>query len=81
LKASERRKLKKRKKNTEKKLKLNPKFGEHSNWKKSMWLYLCLHEIRLYSTLSPGIFPHYSSKFVFKRKKSRNTYVYFYIYL
>lgn len=37
-----------------------------------MWLYLCLHEIRLYSTLSPGSFPHYSSNFLLKGKQNQN---------
>lgn len=37
-----------------------------------MWLYLCLHEIKLYSTLSPGSFPHYSSNFLLKGKQNQN---------
>lgn len=42
-----------------------------------MWLYLCLREIRLYSTLSPGVFPQYFSNFLFKWKKKKTcTYIY-----
>lgn len=59
-----------------------------------MWLYLCLHEIKLYSTLSPGSFPHYSSNFLLKGKQNQNennnqkpnqterhTYLYIFVYI